>query len=84
MTIQSLLSPKRADVFTIRATETVKSAAEQMRQHGVSASVVVGDDGIKGITPDRDIVYAVSRCGEAAISRADDPFRRHGCPPSTA
>jgi len=30
MTIQGLLGSKSADVFTIRATETVKSAAEQM------------------------------------------------------
>jgi CBS domain-containing protein len=70
MTIQSLLGPKSAEVFAIRATETVKSAAEQMRQHGISALVVVGDDAIKGIISDRDIVYAVSRRGEAAISLA--------------
>jgi CBS domain-containing protein len=70
MSIQSLLGSKSAEVFTIRATETVKSAAEQMRQHGVSALVVKGDDAIKGIISDRDILYAVSRRGESAISLA--------------
>jgi CBS domain-containing protein len=77
MTIQSLLGPKSAEVFTIRATETVKSAAEQMRQHGVSALVVKADEAIKGIISDRDIVYAVSRRGEAAISLAVSDVMSH-------
>jgi CBS domain-containing protein len=70
MTIQGLLGSKSAELFTIRATETVKSAAELMRQNGLSALVVKGDEAIKGIISDRDIVYAVSRRGEAAISLA--------------
>jgi CBS domain-containing protein len=70
MTIQSLLGPNSAEVFTIRATETVKSAAEKMRQHGITALVVKSDDAIKGLISDRDIVYAVSRRGESAISLA--------------
>jgi CBS domain-containing protein len=64
MTIQSLLRPNSAEVFTIRATQTVKSAAEQMREHGITALVVKSDDAIKGLILDRDIVYAVSRRGE--------------------
>jgi CBS domain-containing protein len=77
MTIQSLLDPKSAEVFTIRATETVKSAADQMRQHGISALVVKSDKAIKGIISDRDIVYAVSRRGEAAISLAVSDLMSH-------
>jgi CBS domain-containing protein len=77
MTIQSLLGPKSAEVFTIRATETVKSAAEQMRQHGIGALAVKGEDAIKGIISDRDIVYAVSRRGEAAISLAVSDVMSH-------
>jgi CBS domain-containing protein len=77
MTIQSLLGPKSAEVFTIRATETVKSAAEQMRRHGIGALVVNGDEAIKGIISDRDIVYAVSRRGEAAISLAVSDVMSH-------
>jgi CBS domain-containing protein len=77
MTIQGLLGSKSADVFTIRATETVKRAAEQMRQHAISALVVKDDDAIKGIISERDIVYAVSRCGEAAISLAVSDLMSH-------
>jgi CBS domain-containing protein len=73
---QSLLGPKSAEVFTIRATETVKSAAEQMRQHGVSALVVKGVEAM-GMISDRDIVYAVSRRGEAAISLAVSDIMSH-------
>jgi|SoiMethySBSTD1v2_1073268.scaffolds.fasta_scaffold2339290_1 CBS domain-containing protein len=53
MTIQSVLGSKSAEVFTIGATETVKGATEQMRQHGLSALVVKGDEAIKGIISDR-------------------------------
>jgi CBS domain-containing protein len=77
MTVESLLGSKSAEVFTIGATETVKSAAEQMRQHGISALVVKGDETIKGIVSDRDIVYAVSRRGEAAISLAVSDVMSH-------
>jgi CBS domain-containing protein len=77
MTIQSLLGPKSAEVFIIRATETVKSAAEQMRQHGVSALVVKGDEAIKGMISDRDIVYTHSRLGAAAISLAVSDVMSH-------
>jgi CBS domain-containing protein len=70
MTIQGLLGPNSPEVFTIGPTETVKSAAEQMRQHCITALMVKSDETIKGILSDRDIVYAVSRRGEAAISLA--------------
>jgi len=46
MTIQSLLGPNSAEVFAISTTETVKSAAEQMRQHGVTALVVTSGEAI--------------------------------------
>ena len=70
MTIQGLLGPNSPEVFTISPTETVKTAAEQMRQHSITALMVKSDETIKGILSDRDIVYAVSRRGEAAISLA--------------
>ena len=77
MTIQCLLGPKSAEVFTIDATETVKSAAEQMRQHSFTALMVKSGEAIKGIISDRDIVYAVSRRGEAAISLAVSDLMSH-------
>jgi len=68
MTIQSLPGAKSADVFIIRATETVKSAAELMRQHGVSALVEVGDDAIKvSCTPPRGVARQPSSRAVANI-----------------
>jgi CBS domain-containing protein len=77
MSIQGLLGSNSVEVFTIRATETVKSAAEQMREHGISALVVKSDAAIEGLISDRDIVYAVSRRGEAAISSAVSDVLSH-------
>jgi CBS domain-containing protein len=77
MTIQGLLGPNSPEFFTISPTETVKSAAEQMRQHRITALMVKSDETIKGILSDRDIVYAVSRRGEAAISLAVSDLMSH-------
>ena len=77
MTIQSLLGPNGAEAVAIGATETVRRAAEQMRQHGVTALVVKSDQACKGIISDRDIVYAVSRRAEAAISLAVSDVMSH-------
>jgi CBS domain-containing protein len=77
MTIQGFLGPNCAEVFTIRATETVKSAAERMQQHDITALMVKSDETIKGILSDRDIVCAVSRRGEAAISLAVSDLMSH-------
>ena len=35
--IQNILDRKGGEVITIRATETVKSAADRMREHGIAA-----------------------------------------------
>jgi CBS domain-containing protein len=43
MSIQSILDRNRAEVITIRATETVKSAADRMREHSIAALVVKSD-----------------------------------------
>jgi CBS domain-containing protein len=77
MTIQGLLDPNSSEVFTISPTETVKTAAEQMRQHSITALMVKSGETIKGILSDRDIVYAVSRRGEAAISLAVSDVMSH-------
>jgi hypothetical protein len=41
MTIRSILDRNRREVITIRATETVKSAADRMREHSIAALVAV-------------------------------------------
>jgi CBS domain-containing protein len=39
-----------------------------MREHGIAALVVKSGDAIKGLISERDIVHAVSRHGEGALS----------------
>jgi CBS domain-containing protein len=66
--IQNILDRKGAEVVTIRETDTVQSAAERMREHGIAALVVKRGDAIKGLVCERDIVHAVSRHGEGALA----------------
>jgi CBS domain-containing protein len=68
--IQNILDRKGAEVFTIRATDTVQSAADRMREHGIAALIVKSGDVVKGLISERDIVHAVSRHGEGALSLA--------------
>jgi CBS domain-containing protein len=70
MSIQQILERKGAEIFTIRPTETVRSAAHLMRAHGIAALVVTSGDAIKGLISERDIVYAISQHGEPALSMA--------------
>ena len=65
--IQNILDRKGTEVVTIRGTETVKSAADRMREHGIVALVVKSGDAINGLS-ERYIVEALSRHGEAALS----------------
>lgn len=68
MTIQNILDRKGAKVFTIRPTATMRTAADQMRERGVAALVVESGGAIMGIVSERDIVNALSRFGEHALS----------------
>jgi CBS domain-containing protein len=70
MSIQSILDRKRAGAVTIGATEAVQSAADRMREHGIAALVVKSGDAIAGLISEREIVHAVSRHGEGALSLA--------------
>jgi CBS domain-containing protein len=68
MSVQSILDHNGAEVITIRPTETVKVAANRMRAHGIAALVVKSGDAIAALISERDIVHAVSRHGEPALS----------------
>jgi CBS domain-containing protein len=70
MSVQSILDRNGAGVITIRATETVRSAADRMRARSIAALVVKSGDAIAGLISERDIVHAVSRHGERALSMA--------------
>jgi CBS domain-containing protein len=64
--IQNILDCKGAEVFTILAIDTVQSAADRMREHGIASLVVKSGDTIEGLISERDIVHAISRYGERA------------------
>lgn len=68
MSIQNILGRNGAEVITIRATETVKSAADRMREHNIAALVVKSGDVITGLISEREIVHAVSKHGQSALS----------------
>jgi len=70
MSIQNILDRNGANVITIRATETIKSAADRMRDRSIAALVVTRGDAIAGLISERDIVHAVSQLGERALSLA--------------
>ena len=69
MSIQSILDRNRAEVVTIGPTDTLKSAADQMRAHNIAALVVKSGAAV-GLISDREIVHAVSRNGERALHTA--------------
>ncbi len=70
MTIQSILYRNGAKVVTIRAKETVRSAADKMRERSIAALVVKSGDTVAGLISERDIVHAVSQHGERALAMA--------------
>jgi CBS domain-containing protein len=75
--IQNILDRKGGEVVTIRATDTVQSAADRMREHGIAALVVKSGDAIKGLISERDIVLAVARQGEGALALAVSHVATH-------
>ena len=68
---------KGSTVITVRSTETIKGAADRMRLHAIAALVVKSDDAVTGIISDRDIIEAISRYGEAALSMSVSDFATH-------
>ncbi len=70
MSIQNILDRNRAEVITIRPTDTIKNAADRMRAHNIAALVVKSGAAIIGLISDHEIVHAVSRHGDRALYMA--------------
>jgi CBS domain-containing protein len=68
MSIQSILDRNGGGVITIRAIETVKTAADRMRARGIAALVITSDETVAGLISERDIVRAISVHAEQALS----------------
>jgi CBS domain-containing protein len=77
MSIQSILDRNRAEVVTIRPTDTLKSAADRMRAHNIAALVVKSSAAVTGLISDREIVHAVSRNGERSLHMAVQEIVTH-------
>jgi CBS domain-containing protein len=75
--IQSILDHKGGRVVTALPTQTVKDAADMMREHGIAALVVKGGNTLKGVISERDIVNAISRSGAAALSMLVSEIASH-------
>jgi CBS domain-containing protein len=71
MSIQNILDRNGVrEVVTIHPSETLKTAADRMRERGIAALVAKSGDAITGLISERDIVLAVSRHGEQALGMA--------------
>jgi len=68
MTIQMILDRKGRDVFTVCSSATVRDAVDQMHMRGVAALIVKSGDDTMGIVSERDVVSAISRLGERALT----------------
>jgi len=68
MSIGGILEHKSADVVSIRAGAIVTTAVKEMRAHNIAALVVKQNDRIVGVLSERDIVNAIARHGENALS----------------
>lgn len=70
MNVQSILASKGDAVATITQTASLADAAQLLRDHGVGALVVSGDQrAIEGIISERDIVRALAAHGAGALGR---------------
>lgn len=70
MSVQNILDRNRAEVIAIHATETVKCAADRMREHNVAALIVKTGDKVTGLISQCEVVGAIARYGESALSMA--------------
>jgi CBS domain-containing protein len=70
VSIQNILDRNRSEIVTIRATDTLKSAADRMREQGIAMLVVTSGDVITGLISEREIIHAISRLGVGALFMA--------------
>jgi CBS domain-containing protein len=68
MSIREILAHKGADVFSVRTGVLVKAAAGEMRRHNVASLVVKQNERIIGVLSEHDIVNAIARSGDSALS----------------
>jgi CBS domain-containing protein len=68
MSMRDILERKCRNVETIGVTDTLKTAADKMREKKIAALVVMERASVRGILSERDIVQALSVHGLAVFS----------------
>ena len=69
MLIAEILKEKGADVFRAAPADTLADTVRQLDDKRIGALVICEGDKVVGILSERDLVRAVSRDGEQALSR---------------
>ena len=77
MSIKTVLEQKGADVFSVRPTSSLRTAVSEMRAHSIAALVVKNGDRIIGVLSERDVVNAIARNGENALSMPVESLLSH-------
>ena len=78
MSIETILRQKGTDVVTIEPEASVMRAADWLRVKNIGALVVTSGKVVLGIISEREIVHAIARYGETAISMPVSEIMRHG------
>ena len=78
MSIDSILRQKGADVATIAPEASVKRATSWLHAKNVGSLVVTSGNAVVGLISEREIVHAIARYGETAISMPVSEIMRHG------
>src|SRR3981189_1931512 len=78
MSIDSILRQKGADVATIAPEASVKRATSWLHAKNVGSLVVTSGNASARLTSEREIVHAIARYGETAISTAVVGVMCHG------
>jgi len=69
MTIENVLKTKGSVVYTVQLHQPLAVAIERLHEKGIGALVVRGDsDEIAGILSERDVVAALAKRGQAALT----------------
>ena len=79
--IQNILKRKGRDIFTVSPSESLKSAAEKMMEHGVAALFILDARGVDGVVSEREVIQMIALQGERALRMPVGQVMRKGPPP---